>query len=97
KLSMYNVEQAKMTESSEMKIRFYVKSIDNLLEAYKEQPDNFINYRLATIYLTIGNKREALEFLKRFIDAGGAKGYTAPAIKLLNNIEVEIARQKFSN
>lgn len=97
KLAAYNIDQAIKAEDDEMKIKFYEEGITNLIDAYKELPTNFINYRIAKIYISTGEKEKTAEYLERFINGGGAKGYTKPAIKLLNNIEAEIARQTFSN
>lgn len=86
-LARYNLEQASIAESDEMKEKFYTKGINNLIEAYKEHPYNFINYQIAKIYIETGEKGKAAVYLERFINSGGTEGYTESAIKMLKNIK----------
>ncbi|MDT8316989.1 MAG: hypothetical protein RQ824_03225 [bacterium] len=87
RLARYNLDQASIAGSDEMKERYYTKGINNLIEAYKELPYNFINYQIAKVYIAKGDQEKAAEYLERFIYEGGAEGYTESAEKLLKKIK----------
>lgn len=73
------------TSKNEIESRdFFLGGIDSLKEAYeKEIADSFLLYRIAKLYLAIGEKAEAAEYLRKFIRIRGDDYYREAAEKIL--------------
>ena len=75
-----------MAAEKNEKETYYLAGIEGLVEAYNEKTLNILNYRIAKIYLAIGDIRRASYYLEKFIKTGHNEIYQDAAKRMLANI-----------
>ncbi len=86
-LSDVEMDESNSDTDKRTKQRYYQKAIGYLLEAHNEDSsDSFLLYRIAKLYLAIGNNVEAVKYFEEFIQKWDHDIYRQTAEKLLKKI-----------
>ena len=80
------VSNAYQTENEYNRNSLFLNAAEAFLAAYNEKRDSFLLYKIADIYLKMGEKEKAAEFFRKFINRRGDDYYRQAAEKLLLKI-----------
>ena len=86
-----DLKRAEMTADENEKKAYYLVGIEGLIEAYNEKALSILHYKIAKIYLALGEKERAVQFLKKFIDTGQHEIYQKAAKRMLRRMNEEDA------
>lgn len=85
-IAAIDLERAVMTADENEKKAYSLKGIDSLIDAYNEKTLSILHYRIAKIYLSLGEEEKASRFLRKFIKSGRDKIYQKAAKRMLKKI-----------
>jgi tetratricopeptide (TPR) repeat protein len=95
-ISIYQKKLISKEEVIDRKQRqeIYENLISYYTELYRLTQKGFYQYRLGQLYLTLGDKRRALESFKEAIRSSPNEYFSPAARKLINHLQLEIEREK---
>lgn len=74
-------------EDDEQRKNLYLDGVNYFEQAYKENPDAFLLYRIAKEYMSMGEKEKAIAYFKQYRDVSGDSIYRQSAEKLIRKLE----------
>lgn len=74
-------------DDDEQRKNLYLDGLNYFEQAYKQNPDAFLLYRIAKEYMSIGEKEKAIAYFKQYRDVSGDSIYRQAAEKLILKLE----------